>query len=302
MATTVGNLNLFVIAHPIYRIYNEWAFEWERVIRDRSNPLDKWSNPLDMCEATLPDELNTFYAHFDLLNSESAVKSTPPPEDRPLSVSTADVRKVLLKVNMSKAAGPDNIPGRVLKTCANQLVDVITDIFNISLSQESVPTCFKTATIIPVPKKSAVSDLNDYRPVALTPILMKCFEKLVLQHIKNNIPASPNPHQFAFRTNRSTEDSVFTHLEKSNTYIRMLFVDFSSAFNTISPMKLIGKLNTLGISTTLCNWILDFLTNRPQSVRISSLSSSTLMLNTGAPQGCVLSLLLFTLYTHDCNP
>ncbi len=44
-----------------------------------------------MCEATLPDKLNTFYANFDLLNSESAVKSTPPPEDRPLSVSTAEV-------------------------------------------------------------------------------------------------------------------------------------------------------------------------------------------------------------------
>ncbi len=63
-------------------------------------------------------------------------------------------------------------------------------------------------------------------------------------------------------------------------------------------MKLIGKLNTLGISTTLCNWILDFL----QSVRISSLSSSTLVLNTRAPQGCVLNPLLFMLYTHDCNP
>ncbi len=230
-----------------------------------------------MCEATLPDELNTFYARFDHLNKESAVKSTLPPEDLPLSVSTADVRRTLLTVNMSKATGPDNIPVRVLITCANQLVDVITDIFNISLSQESVPTCFKTPTIVPVPKKSAVSSLNNYHPVALTSILMKCFEKLVLQHIKNNIPDSLEPHQFAFRISRSTEDaitsalhSVFTHLENNNTYIRMLFVDFSSAFNTISPMKLIGKLSTLGLSTTLCNWILDFLTNRPQTVRIGS--------------------------------
>ncbi|KAK3513718.1 hypothetical protein QTP70_028756 [Hemibagrus guttatus] len=41
-----------------------------------------------------------------------------------------------------------------------------------------VPTCLKTTTIIPVPKKSPVSCLNDYRPVALTPIIMKCFERL----------------------------------------------------------------------------------------------------------------------------
>ncbi len=55
-------------------------------------------------------------------------------------------------------------------------------------------------------------------------------------------------------------------------------------------------------STTLCNWILDFLTNRPQTVRIGGHTSFTLVLNTGATQGCVLSPLLFTLYTHDCSP
>eukprot|EP00064_Thunnus_orientalis_P001656 superscaffoldBa00000114_g1659 len=68
-----------------------------------------------MCEATLPDELNSFYAHFDILNKESGVKSTPPPEDLTLTVSTVDVRRILLRVNMNKAAGPDNIPGCVLK-------------------------------------------------------------------------------------------------------------------------------------------------------------------------------------------
>lgn len=61
------------------------------------------------------------------------MKSTPPPKDRPLSVATADVRKLLLRVNINKAAGPVNIPGRELKTCADQSVDVITEIFNISV-------------------------------------------------------------------------------------------------------------------------------------------------------------------------
>ncbi|KAK3565404.1 hypothetical protein QTP86_007938 [Hemibagrus guttatus] len=55
-----------------------------------------------------------------------------------------------------------------------------------------------------------------------------------------------------------------------------------------------------GINTSLCNWILDFLTGRPQSVQIRNSTSSATTLNTGAPQGCVLSPLLFTLLTHDC--
>ena len=55
-------------------------------------------------------------------------------------------------------------------------------------------------------------------------------------------------------------------------------------------------------NTSLCNWLLDFLTGRPQAVRVGSSTSSTITLNTGAPQGCVLSTLLFTLLTQDCTP
>ncbi|KAK3510372.1 hypothetical protein QTP70_005671 [Hemibagrus guttatus] len=80
----------------------------------------------------------------------------------------------------------------------------------------------------------------------------------------------------------------------------MLFIDFSSAFNTIISQHLNEKLSLLGLNTSLCNWILDFLTGRPQSVRIGNGTSSTTTLSTGAPQGCVLSPLLFTLLTHDC--
>ncbi|KAK3509725.1 hypothetical protein QTP70_008461 [Hemibagrus guttatus] len=113
--------------------------------------------------------------------------------------------------------------------------------------------------------------------------------------------------QFAYRPNHSTDDAIsttlhlsLTHLENKDTYVRMLFIDFSSAFNKIIPQHLTEKLSVLGINTSLCNWILDFLTGRPQSVRIGNSTSSATTLNTGAPQGCVLSPLLFTLLTHDC--
>ncbi len=81
----------------------------------------------------------------------------------------------------------------------------------------------------------------------------------------------------------------------------MLVIDFSSAFNTIIPQQLINKLNLLGLNNSLCNWILDFLNRRSHSVRVGHNTSSTTTLSTGAPQGCVLSPLLFTLLTHDCT-
>ncbi|KAK3521487.1 hypothetical protein QTP70_006825 [Hemibagrus guttatus] len=183
------------------------------------------ASPACDSDASLPVALNSFYAQFEAQNDMTARKTITPPEDQVLCLTTAD------------------------------LADVFTDIFNISLSSAVVPTYLKT-TIIPVPKKSPVSCLNDYRPVALTPIIMKCFERLVMRQFKDPLPPSLDPMQFA------------------------------SAFNTIIPQHLTEKLSLLGINTSLCNWILDFLTGRPQSVRIGNSTSSTTTLNAGAPQGC----------------
>ncbi|KAI4897837.1 hypothetical protein NFI96_027483, partial [Prochilodus magdalenae] len=72
----------------------------------------------------------------------------------------------------------------------------------------AVPTCLKTTTIIPVPKSSTVTGLNDYRPIALTPIVTKCFERLVMTHIKATIDVTVDPHQYAYRRNRSTDDAI----------------------------------------------------------------------------------------------
>ena len=58
---------------------------------------------------------------------------------------------------MHKAAGPDGLPARVLKACADQLSSVFTDIFNVSLTESVIPTCFKETTIVPVPKEAKVT-------------------------------------------------------------------------------------------------------------------------------------------------
>ena len=102
----------------------------------------------------LPDKLNTFFAHFE--------NNTVPPtrvatKDSGLSFSVAKVSKTFKRVNPRKAAGPDGIPSRVLRAYADQLAGVFTDIFNLSLTQSTVPTSFKMATIVSVPKKALLS-------------------------------------------------------------------------------------------------------------------------------------------------
>lgn len=71
--------------------------------------------------------------------------------------------------------------------------------------------------------------------------------------------------------------------------MRQPFLDFSSAFKTIIPQKLETKLEALVTPSFLCNWVLDFLTGRPQRVRVNNNVSSTIILSAGSPQGCVRS-------------
>ena len=171
-----------------------------------------------------------------------------------------------------------------------------------------MPSLWKTSVICPVPKCKNPQQLNDYRPVALTPVVMKCFERMVLKMLLPQTQHMHDPFQFAYRQNRSTDDATltllhnaYTHLEKSGSFVRILFVDFSSAFNTIQPHLMALKLSALGVNPSFIRWIVDFLVNRPQSVRFQHALSDTRTTSTGSPQGTVLSPVLFTLYTNDCT-
>ncbi|KAK3514232.1 hypothetical protein QTP70_010413 [Hemibagrus guttatus] len=110
------------------------------------------------------------------------------------------------------------------------------------------------------------------------------------------------------RANRSVDDAVnmavyfiLQHLDSAGSYIRILFVDFSFAFNTIIPALLRDKLFQLNVPDSMCSWITDFLTDRWQFVRLRMHVSDFWHISTGSPQGCVLSPLLFSLYTNSCT-
>ncbi|KAI4884426.1 hypothetical protein NFI96_009490 [Prochilodus magdalenae] len=144
------------------------------------------------------------------------------------------------------------------------------------------------------------------RPVALTSHVMKTMERLLLNHLRPQVHHAEDPLQFAYREKVGVEDAILyllhrthSHLDKGGGAVRVMFFDFSSAFNTIQPLLLRDKLMKMEVDMHLVTWITDYLTGRPQHVRIRDCSSDTVISSTGAPQGTVLSPVLFTLYTSD---
>ncbi len=217
----------------------------------------------------LAEELNTFYGRFECnggsvtLPISASGSSRQSSDDHVITLSEDKVRRELKRVNVRKAAGPDGITGRVLRSCTDQVAGLFTSIFNESLATSGVPTPFKKSVIIPMPKNSKPSCLNDYRPVDLTSTVMKVFGRLLKKHICSSIPVTLDPLQFAYRPNRSTDDAIsqvlhssLKHIDSKNgNYVRLLFIDYSSAFNTKVPTKLAVKLSDLGLNTSLCDWI-----------------------------------------------
>ena len=223
------------------------------------------------------------------------------------TVDSDKVRSLFSKLNIRKACGPDGISGRVLRYCADQLCLVFARLFTWALRDCVVPTLWKNSTISPVPKNKPKS-MNDYRPVALTSLAMKVFERIVLQKLLPQTKPFLDQNQYAYKSNRSTSDATlallhhcYEHLEKTNSFVRILFIDFSSAFNTIQPHLMARKLLGYGVDHRLTLWIVNFLVDRTQSVRFQAALSSQLQTSTGAPQGTVLAPVLFTLYTNDCS-
>ncbi|PIK40854.1 hypothetical protein BSL78_22284 [Apostichopus japonicus] len=149
-----------------------------------------FSIPNNSKSCTSSDGAGTGTLVFDRQNTSVPVPAPCDDVLPPFKIAEHDVRRAFKGLKERKAAGPDGIPPpRLLRRCSDPLATVFTDIFNWSLRLQKVPNSLKEATIIPVPKNNSASSLKDYRPVALTSVIMKSFEKHVLKYLCSKLPS-----------------------------------------------------------------------------------------------------------------
>ena len=110
----------------------------------------------------------------DLRRSLKGSWSTEQIDD--LMVQENEVYNELYKIDPTKASGPDEIPGRLLKERAAWLAEPITELFNLSLRMGSLPLDWKQTNVNPVFKKGNRHSINNYHPVSLTSLIVKILE------------------------------------------------------------------------------------------------------------------------------
>ena len=217
------------------------------------------------------------------------------------------ISEAINEMSTNSAAGPDGMPASLFKECRDELCIPLQIFFAKSLTEGIIPSCLKTAAIVPVYKGGGPSSPSNYRPISLTPILMKIFERVVRKQVITFMTKRDkfNPSQHGFREGRSclsallmVYDNIMTTLN-SSVSIDMIYLDFAKAFDKVDHNILLHKVKALGIQGKLGTWIHSFLSNRTHHVRLPGGRSTCSEVLSGVPQGTVLGPVLFLILMSD---
>ena len=247
------------------------------------------SKPID--QANLFNEF--FFDQFSL-ESKYDIEIKMESNDRFFDVKfhELDVLLLLKDINPSKTAGPDGIHGMVLKNCASTLAKPLTIMFNISFVTGSIPNEWKLASVVPVHKKDEKGSVENYRPISLTSLIMKVFERCIRKELLNSCEQLIDPRQHGFTNAKScstqmvpfTYDLTLTLNNKSK--VDVIYFDFAKAFDSVSHDLILKKLkHEYKVDGLMLRFIKSYLQGRQQQVVIGGVASSQLKVKSGVPQG-----------------
>jgi hypothetical protein len=257
-------------------------------------------------------------AEAELVKSAPATGECIPANGDQLLTTVEDFQAILAKTSVRTAAGPDGLNGHLLRWAAASLpfMRCLCTLVNFCFFFHVLPQNWRDANMMPLLKKaSGANDPNNYRPISITPIIMRRVERLIEQRVSALLDGQLQPWQAGFRKQRSTRQQVlFMHhqiteaLRYSNedttkgTPYPVVFIDIKRAFDSVPHRFLLAKLHRAGVCGQLLHFFHAFLSGRRFRVFTHNCIGAWAAVAAGTPQGAVLSPIMYAAFIDDCLP
>lgn len=215
--------------------------------------------------------------------------------DDPLDKS--EYLKVKASLKLGKAAGPDEIPPEVFKSC--DFDDVCLDFCNEALMNNDKPELWSFMNIVPVPKSGDLSKTDNYRGISLICIIAKIYNRLILNRIRSAIDLKLRINQNGFRPKRTTVAQILAlrriieGVKANNLKAILTFIDFKKAFDSIHRGKMMRILKAYGIPPNLLRAIEKMYSNTKAKIVTPDGETDMFEITAGVLQGDTLAPFLF---------
>ena len=256
--------------------------------------------------------LNT---HFTNISTDSTyhqplLKATAKPQ----TIAFSDLRIFnMLDTLSDTATGLDKFPAWFLRLAAPVISTPLAYLVNTSLLSSSVPTQWKSACITPLPKVPQPLGPSDFRPISITPVLSRLFEKAIVRQYLYPSFSSPTPNisfsdQFAFRPTGSTTAALIsilhsvTNLLAHEPYVHLIALDFSKAFDSVRHSTLFHKMSQLNLPDHVYNWLVDYFQDHSQCTKYGDSVSPLSHINASVIQGSAIGPASFLVCSSDLRP
>ena len=264
---------------------------------------DGWKISVERYIKDNPDSYTTHPLHNYLTpedGDDSSLVATPTEEE---------IMKHLKKCRVKSAAGLDGIGYNLLRRVPQSYMTYLISFFGVCLRLGYFPKEWKHAKIIMVPKPGKdLSLAKNYRPISLLSCLGKLFERLLAGRLSEHLEEKGlfNKNQSGFRRGKMTSDQLLRFVEESHLGLKKgqatacLFLDAEAAFDKCWHDGVRYKFKTLlHLPTRTIRILSSFLTERTLQVFENNLSSNTVSLQAGTPQGSCLSPLIYIISVND---